>query len=180
MLCDICKKKEAKVYYTEIIQGKKKEQHLCEDCAAEHSAFRMMGQGQNNVFALGAMIAGMLQDPTQEETAATKNEDKCRTCGMSYEEFMKIGKFGCEDCYKSFGKTLAKNLRSIHGADAHTGKKPKNYVSEAARRLNEMSEVDKLSIKLQQAVEQEEYEEAAKLRDKIRELKAEASNKQSV
>lgn len=180
MLCDICKKKEAKIYYTEIIQGEKKEQHLCEECAAKNSAFKAMSPFAANMFSVGGMIFGMLSDPIQSETAAAKAQDQCPTCQMTYEEFLEKGKFGCEDCYKSFGKTLSKNLKSIHGAEIHTGKKPKNFISEMAKRLSEMSETEKLSIKLQQAVEQEEYEQAAKLRDQIRELKAKESKKQSV
>lgn len=170
MLCDICGKKEAKIYYTEIIQGKKKEQHLCEDCAAKNSSFPNFSKGDGNDITLGGMLFGLLDSLGKQQT----NElpiTKCKSCGLSYDEFLKQGKFGCADCYSSFGKVINKNFRSIHGADTHTGKKPKGYESVANRIIKELPEEEKLAIQLQQAIEQEEYEEAAKIRDRIRALK---------
>lgn len=172
MLCDVCKKNEAKIYYTEIINGKKTEQHLCEDCATKHSTFKTIGSIGNQEFSLGGMLFGLLENLNKsEETEVSGETSSCKTCGLTYEEFLKNGKFGCPNCYQSFGKVLNKNLRSIHGADMHTGKKPVGYISEATRLVNQLPELEKLSIQLQQAVEQEEYEEAAKLRDRIKELK---------
>lgn len=174
MLCDVCKKKEAKIYYTEIINGQKTEQHMCEECAAKQSTFQALSSIAHDKLNLPGMLFGMLDNNQKEET-----EDvalSCKRCGLTYEEFTKEGNFGCEECYKSFGKVLNKNLRSIHGADHHTGKIPKGYISEAQRLLNQLPESEKLSIQLQQAIEQEEYEEAARLRDRIKELKKGATN----
>lgn len=177
MLCDRCKKNEAKIYYTEIINGKKTEQHLCEECAAKHSTFQALnsiGKGEVN---LSGMLFGLLGNIQSTKETDKTPSNACKKCGMTYEQFTKDGQFGCEECYKCFGKVLNKNFRSIHGADTHTGKQPRGYVSEAKRIVDELSEIDKLSIQLQQAIEQEEYEEAAKLRDKIKELKKGANNK---
>lgn len=172
MLCDVCKKKEAKIYYTEIINGKKTEQHLCEDCATEHSTFKAISALSNQEVSLGGMLFGLLGNLNKtEEVEVSSEAPSCKTCGLTYEEFLKNGKFGCPNCYQNFGKVLNKNLRSIHGADMHTGKKPVGYISEAKRLVNQLPELEKLSIQLQQAVEQEQYEEAAKLRDRIKELK---------
>lgn len=171
MLCDICGKKEAKIYYTEIINGKKKEQHLCSDCASKNSSFLNFPQGDGNDLSLGGMLFGLLDSIGKQQNEEEIPITKCKSCGLSYEEFLKLGKFGCEDCYSSFGKVLSKNFRSIHGADTHTGKKPKGYESEMNRIVNELPEEEKLTIQLQQAIEQEEYEEAARIRDRIRELK---------
>jgi protein arginine kinase activator len=172
MLCDVCKKKEAKIYYTEIINGKKTEQHLCEECATEHSTFKAISALSNQEFSLGGMLFGLLGNINEtEETVVRSEVTSCKNCGLTYEEFLKNGKLGCSGCYQSFGKILIKNLRSIHGADMHTGKKPNGYISEAKRLVNQLPELERLSIQLQQAVEQEEYEEAAKLRDRIKELK---------
>ncbi len=172
MLCDVCKKKDAKIYYTEIINGKKTEQHLCEDCATEHSTFKAISALSNQEVSLGGMLFGLLGNLNKAEQVEANTEvSSCKTCGLTYEEFLKVGKFGCPNCYQNFGKVLNKNLRSIHGADVHTGKKPEGYISEAKRLVNQLPELEKLSIQLQQAVEQEEYEEAAKLRDRMKELK---------
>ncbi len=171
MLCDICGKKEAKIYYTEIINGKKKEQHLCSDCAGKNSPFLNFPQGEGKDFSLGGMLFGLIDSMGKQQNEEEIPITKCKSCGLSYEEFLKQGKFGCADCYSSFGKVLNKNLRSIHGADTHTGKKPKGYESEMNRIIKELPEQEKLAIQLQQAIEQEEYEEAARIRDRIRELK---------
>lgn len=172
MLCDVCGKREAKIYYTEIINGKKTEQHLCEECAAEHTSFRLKDPFSNKEFTLGGLLSGILD--SYNSTGKEKDEKQhvaCKTCGLTYEEFLQKECFGCKDCYHSFGKLLNKTFKRIHGAETHTGKKPKGYVSETNRILNELPEVDKLSIQLQQAIEQEAFEEAAKLRDRIRELR---------
>lgn len=171
MLCDVCQKNEAKIYYTEIINGKKTEQHLCESCAAKHSTFKAISALSKDDLNLSGMLFGLLGNVEKEEEKEDIPVKACKKCGLTYEEFTKDGLFGCDECYKSFGKVINKNLRSIHGADTHTGKQPKGYVSEAKRLVNELPEIEKLSIQLQQAIEQEEYEEAAKLRDKIKELK---------
>ncbi|ABX43814.1 UvrB/UvrC motif-containing protein [Lachnoclostridium phytofermentans] len=171
MLCDICGKKEAKIYYTEILNGKKTEQHLCSECAAKNSSFLNFPQGDGSDPTLGGMLFELLESIEKQQNEEEIPITKCKSCGLSYEEFLKQGKFGCADCYSSFGKVLNKNFRSIHGADTHTGKKPKGYESEMNRLINELSEEEKLTIQLQQAIEQEEYEEAARIRDRIRELK---------
>lgn len=178
MKCDVCKRKDAKIYYTEIINGKKTEQHLCEDCATEHSTFKAINALSNQEFNLGGMLFGLLGNMNKtEETEVSPEVSSCKHCGLTYDQFLKGGKLGCPICYQSFGKVLNKNLRSMHGADMHTGKKPVGYVSEATRLVNQLPELEKLSIQLQQAIEQEEYEEAAKLRDRIKELKKGAVGK---
>lgn len=175
MLCDVCNKRDAKIYYTEIVNGKKKEQHLCEECAAEHTSFKIKNPFTNKEFSIGGLLSGILESySTTENKEESSPEPVCKNCGMKYNEFLEHGKFGCSQCYQSFGKMLGKSFRTIHGADSHTGKKPKGYISETNRILNGLSEYDKLSIQLQQAIEQEEFEEAARLRDAIKALKKKA------
>lgn len=176
MLCNICQKREAKIYYTEIIKGEKKEQHLCEECAAEHTSF-VINSIQNNELFLGGLLAGLL------EGFHAKPEKKpaiiCSGCGMSQDTFFQLGHFGCLECYNSFGKNLPRLLRNIHGGDTHVGKIPKGYIrqeNKAPDKTTMLSEEDKMKFLLQQAIEKEEYEEAAKIRDSIRMLKKEASS----
>ncbi|MBO5197974.1 MAG: UvrB/UvrC motif-containing protein [Lachnospiraceae bacterium] len=178
MLCDICHKREARIYYTEIINGEKKEQHLCEECAAEHTSFSAGKLGGKGELTLGNLLSSLLQGFYNGETKKVENEDLvCPKCGTSFEEFSKTGLLGCADCYKSFGSAIKESLNKIHGSELHTGKRPKGYeqekAKEAEKRIQELSEIERLSIQLQQAIEQEEFEEAARLRDRIRELKAE-------
>jgi protein arginine kinase activator len=178
MLCDKCKKNEAKIYYTEIINGEMKEQHLCEECAAEYTSFQM-GNIMNQELTLGNLLSTILGNyygNTAQEAEQKEKEIQCDCCGMTYSEFMRIGKFGCDKCYDSFQKVLEKSIKSIQGSDTHIGKKPKGFESKTDKIIKELSEVDKLSIRLQDAIEKEEFEEAAKIRDKIRDLKKEEIN----
>jgi protein arginine kinase activator len=175
MLCDRCKKKNAKILYTEIIDGVKKEQYLCEDCAAGCTSFQMKKQLLDSELTLGDLLSTLLDNYTlaEDKTVGQKaSENICSSCGTTYEEFLQKGRFGCSECYQCFSKQLDKMLKEIHGADIHTGKRPKDFLS-ADSIKKDLSETEKLSIKLKDAIEKEEFEEAAKLRDMIRKLKKE-------
>ncbi|HPU62840.1 MAG TPA: UvrB/UvrC motif-containing protein, partial [Mobilitalea sp.] len=93
-----------------------------------------------------------------------------------YEEFLQRGRFGCAECYRSFHKELGKTLRGIQGAEVHTGKRPKGFLTSTDRMVQGLSEADRLALELQEAIEKEEFEEAARLRDLIRQLKREEAN----
>lgn len=179
MLCDKCKKNEAKVYYTEIINGEKTEQHLCEECATEFTSFQMNTPIMNQEITLGSLLSTILGNYYGNNTHGNEQTEKelhCEKCGMTYSEFMKVGRFGCSQCYDSFHKILEKSIKSIQGSEAHTGKKPKGFETKTEKLVKELPEIEKLSIRLQDAIEKEEFEEAAKLRDLIRELKKEEMN----
>jgi len=179
MLCDKCKKNQAKIYYAEIIDGEKKEQHLCEDCATEYTSFQIGTNNMNQELTLGSLLSTILGNyygNTTHETDHTEKELYCDGCGMTYSEFMSVGKFGCAKCYDSFEKVLENSIKSIQGSDTHTGKKPKGFETKTEKLVKELSEIDRLSIRLQDAIEKEEFEEAVKVRDKIRELKKEEIN----
>ncbi len=174
MLCDKCKKKEATIFYTEIVDGEKTEMHYCEDCAAECTNFQFKYIEHNKEISLGDLLSSILGNyysnpPVKEESKAAVIQ--CDKCGMTYDAFLQGGRFGCAGCYASFGKQLEKSLRQVHGASSHVGKRPKGFVSKTDKILSDLSEVERLSIQLQDAVEKEEFEQAAKLRDTIRALK---------
>lgn len=180
MLCGICKTKEARIFYTEVVNGEKKEQYLCEECAAKSMNFRLRAPFQGKEFSLGGLLSGLFEgEQPQEETKETGNTGigknlVCSDCGMTYEEFKEDGQFGCASCYQNFGRLLLRNIKNIQGSDVHTGKRPKNSSGQIARvpeEVPELSRLDRLTMQLQQAVEQEEFEMAASLRDQIRALK---------
>ncbi len=173
MLCDICKKREAKIFYTEIKNGEKQEQHLCEECATEYTPSLII----KNVSGLGGILSGLLLGAAGTHQEKQK-ETICPVCGLGYEEFLKQGRFGCAQCYHTFAPFLEKLLKNLHGADCHCGKHlKKNDLSiESTQKENHtqesnLSEIERLTLQLQQAVEVEEFEEAARLRDIIRDLK---------
>jgi protein arginine kinase activator len=159
MLCDICHKKQATVHLTEIVDDVMAELHLCEDCAREKS-IKMEQQ-----FSLADLIAG-LSDFNKTTPEAERVNVTCTSCGLTYENFRKNGRLGCSDCYTYFKKYLASLLKKIHGSNQHVGKVPVGLPGVAKAR----SELQELKARLQFLIETEAFEEAAKLRDKIREL----------
>ncbi|MDE6875228.1 MAG: UvrB/UvrC motif-containing protein [Lachnospiraceae bacterium] len=183
MLCGICKAREATVFYTEIVAGTKKEQFLCEECAAKSTSLRLKAPFGGEEFSLGGLLLGLFENGGSEkggkETAEeTERGLSCSGCGMTYAEFKEKGQFGCASCYKEFGRLLLRNMRNIQGSDAHTGKHPKNVVvhkvqapPKGAEEALALDETQRLVLQLEQAVEREEYELAAVLRDRIRERK---------
>jgi protein arginine kinase activator len=180
MLCDRCQKRDAKILYTEIINGVKKEQHLCEECATDYTSFQMEKPILNSELTLGDLLSTLLDNYTATDKMrydGIKPVITCSGCGTSYEEFKQKGRFGCSDCYKSFASQLGKTFRSIQGAEFHTGKRPKGYVTAASdKATKDFTEAQKLSLKLQEAIEKEEFEDAARLRDLIKQLKEETNN----
>lgn len=174
MKCNKCAKK-ATVHLTEIIDGKVMEMHLCEECARDQS------QHMEQQFGLADLLAGLTDFgkhvPDVQQAASVL---KCPACGMTYEDFRKFGRFGCAQCYVAFKVQLKTLLKKIHGSSVHLGKRPAREVplagpletasvAGAAPQPQPPREdtVDSLRARLQEAVEREDFEQAAALRDKI-------------
>ncbi len=168
MLCDICHKREATVHITEIINNKMTELHLCEECAKKKS-FQM-----EQHFGLADLLAGLsdFETPIEETKKSTL---KCPNCGLTYEEFRKIGRLGCSKCYTTFESNLKPLLKRIHRATKHVGSAPVKETGKVkktqAKVKSEESEINKLKEAMQIAIDKEEFEKAAEIRDKIKELK---------
>lgn len=179
MLCGICKAREATVFYTEIINGTKKEQYLCEECAAKSTSLRLKAPFGGQEFSLGGLLSGLFEGEEPKEDNGEQASDigkelVCSGCGMTYAEFKEHGQFGCASCYREFGRLLLRNMRNIQGSDVHTGKRPKNAAVRETVPQEEvpaLGETERLSMQLEQAIEREEFELAAALRDQIRERK---------
>ncbi|MCU0666858.1 MAG: UvrB/UvrC motif-containing protein [Candidatus Omnitrophica bacterium] len=165
MLCDICKKNQATVHLTEIINDQMSELHLCEHCAQEKS------HDMEQKFGLSDLLAGLVQP---EKITGEKESDvlRCPVCKLSYGEFKKIGRLGCANCYHTFKKYLAPLLKRIHGSSQHIGKKA--VVMELEKEETFKPQED-LRAKLQKAIENEEFEEAARIRDQIRQQEKNAN-----
>jgi protein arginine kinase activator len=159
MLCQACNKKTATVHVTEIIDNQPKEQHLCQGCAAKK---------QITSEALTVLLAGLLDI----EKTFKKKEGvllKCPACNLTQEDFKKTGKLGCSKCYETFYDILAPLLKKIHGTDQHKGKMPSKGM--VTTQLTE-NQIVMLKERLEVAVQQEKFEEAARLRDEIKNLQS--------
>ena len=159
MQCDICGKKKATVHLTEIVDEQMTEMHLCEDCAREKSV-QMEQQ-----FGLADLLAG-LSDFGKQVKSVEKVQLECTNCAMSYEDFRKFGRLGCSECYVSFRDQLGKLLKRIHGSSTHHGKVPRK-MSQAVKKT--IDDLDDLRAQLQMAIQAENFEKAAEIRDKIKE-----------
>jgi len=160
MVCNICGKNQATVHLTEIIDDQITELHLCEECAQKK------GAQMESHFGLSDLLAGLADLGTQFNKTKTDVKLKCPKCGLTYEDFKKVGRLGCGECYNAFREALVPLLKRIHGSTQHCGKSPKKI----AKTVKAKNDLEALKEKLQKAIQREDFEEAAKLRDKVREI----------
>jgi len=160
MQCDICGKKKATVHLTEIVDEQMSEMHLCESCAREKSV-QMEQQ-----FGLADLLAG-LSDFGKPVKDVEKVKLKCSNCGMTYDDFRKFGRLGCGDCYESFKGHLETLLKKIHGSNHHLGKAPLKIPQSEKDKIETLQD---LKSQLQRAIQVEDFELAAELRDKVRDI----------
>jgi protein arginine kinase activator len=156
MQCSICKEKPATVHLTQIVGDKMQKLDLCEDCAKTKGVNDPMFAPADVLLGLGA----------QEIEQAVGVDLKCPCCGFSQADFKKSGRLGCPECYKTFAEGLSGLLKTMHKGTRHTGKAP-----EALRASRENSDrLKTLQKKLNKAIELEDFEQAAQLRDEIKQL----------
>ena len=165
MLCSICKEKPATVHLTQIVGDKMQKLDLCEDCA------KAKGVNDPSGFALADLMLGL--GASQEiEQAAGGVETKCPRCGFTQADFKKSGRLGCPECYVTFAEGLSGLLKTMHKGTRHVGKVP-----ESLRKSRDFSDrMMALQKKLNKAVEDENFEEAALLRDEIKQMSAQIGN----
>jgi len=160
MTCEMCKKNEATVRYTEVVNKKVVKMNLCEECA------KKKGVTIQAPFSIADLLSGLADLGLRAEEDAKK---ACPGCGLSYIDFRKGGRLGCDRCYQVFEKSLQALLETIHKSTTHVGKVPVRMREEIGR----AERLKDLETRLCAAVGKEEFEEAAALRDKIQELKKE-------
>lgn len=179
MLCQNCGENDANVRYTQIMNGVKKEMFLCNNCS------KKLGIG-NFDFNMPINLSSFLGEFLDEEVSllpsfASPKKVVCEDCGMSYEEFIHTGKFGCEDCFEVFSDRIDSILRNIQGGNRHIGRSGRGKISSTKEKIEkkempetklaENSEIEVLNKKMKKAIEEENYENAAKIRDEIKKIK---------
>jgi protein arginine kinase activator len=161
LVCDNCGSTEAVVHLTQIVNNQMSTHRLCERCAAEKG---LESAPEPVNFPLTDFLAQMGSDTISDVGGAA---DSCSFCGLRFADFRETGRLGCPHCYETYAPQLQKLLRRVHGGTQHVGKiylPPDPSSSELERRL------DGLKRKLHRAVESEDFERAAELRDEIRQL----------
>jgi protein arginine kinase activator len=161
MLCTICKEKPATVHLTQIVGDKMQKLDLCEDCA------KTKGINDPTSFGLADLDLVLGLGASQQlEQAAGGVELKCPRCGFTQADFKKSGRLGCPECYVTFAEGLRGLLKTMHKGTRHTGKAP-----EALRATRENAGLLKtLQGRLAKAIKDENYEQAAQVRDEIKQL----------
>lgn len=161
MQCDECGENEAVIHLTQIMDNKMGTYHLCEACAAEKGLEPEPGVGN---FPLTDFLAQMGQEPKEPAHSAPL---ACDYCGLTLKEFKKTGRLGCSHCYVAFDDHLRGLFRRLHGGTQHVGKV---YLPPDPTEADRTEQLSRLRRKLDVAVEKEDFERAAQLRDQIREL----------
>ena len=154
--CDKCDR-PATVHMTEIVGGEKLEKHLCEPCAA----------AEGIAITANIPISKLLEDFVLQTADQAEPELTCDVCGMTFAEFRQHGHLGCPNDYDAFEPAMAGLLERAHdGATQHVGKVP----SRAGTDQKKQNALLRLRADLKKAVQAEQYEEAAALRDRIKEM----------
>lgn len=166
MLCPKCMQREANVFFTKIVNGKKEEIKLCEQCA------KGMGLlSQNGIMVeMSDFISDFIGKGFQARPLTSRLE--CPVCHTTIEQFARTSKFGCGECYNAFAPHLDSFMKEIQGTTAHTGKLPSRTKTE----IFEKRRLDELKQQLTKAISEERFEDAAKLRDEIKELSQHSDN----
>jgi len=168
MLCEYCNMKTATVILKQNVDGEMKSIHICSDCAAA------LGVSMNNIDVTGAMSDASDMDTFFASMFGKKGVNlksgtiACDFCGMTLTELQKTGKAGCANCYDVFGETMDSAIRHIHAASTHCGKVP----SSVDGQMSMTRKIEELKSRLNVAIQNEEYEQAAQLRDEIKALQA--------
>ncbi len=164
MKCDICNEREATVFLTQMFNNEIRKLHLCEKCA--------MASGLdlgNAMSVTDALLGGDVKKKSKQQSVSKAASKRCPVCKMSYEDFKKISRFGCAMCYETFSDEIENMLESMHRGVRHIGKKPSSQ-HHAKIRVGQKDSLEELKFRLQKAIDVEDYEKAASLRDLIREL----------
>ena len=169
MICDKCKKNPATVHMQQFILGAKAELHLCQECTLSFDT-PDIPLALESVFKgiLEQMQAKLISPNLQAQMPTTAPLMACASCGMTGDELKTSGKLGCRQCYYSFVGEMGAILKNVQGSTRHEGKFPKRLGKEILFKR----QTSDLRRQLSEAIQQENFELAAKLRDEIRTLEA--------
>lgn len=169
MLCQNCKKNEATTHIKRVINGEATQSHLCSACA--------QSLGYNNFFDdfsfnLPSLFSGFFEDsllPFGESRL-----DRCEVCGCCFDDIIKTGSVGCANCYDKFYSKLLPSIQRIHGKVKHAGSAPENIPEPTLPKEKTKEEkINDLENEMTKAVEEQNFERAAILRDEIKRMKGE-------
>ncbi|WP_042478559.1 UvrB/UvrC motif-containing protein [Bacillus ndiopicus] len=165
MICEHCKQRHASVTVTKVQNGQAVAKHYCEHCASKFHPFQT--DIQEEPVALHQLISNwfgvpMWKSTQTEEKKATQST--CPSCGFTYRQFLKQGKFGCTECYNTFRDQLPPVLSRLQAGTSHTGKSVVISMEQLKQKIEEIRQ------QMQHAIAEERFEDAAKMRDEIKSI----------
>ncbi len=163
MNCDSCHNANATIYLTQLVEGKMQKVNLCEQCADDKGVTDPTG------FALADLLEGTGTESINQPAIEAEGDEKCDFCGFTQTDFKKTGRFGCSQCYQVFRTGLDNLLEAMHRNTIHRGKSPENFIDPSPDSGSPLN-ISELHDLLDEAVNVENYEEAARLRDSIAKL----------
>jgi len=164
MKCDFCDKK-ATVFLTQLVEGQMKKVCLCDGCAKERGVTDPTGFSLADLL-LGGLPGGPGTAAVSSSASPVGNGKKCFTCGFTLEDLKRVRRFGCSDCYATFSEEVTQMVRGLHKGTSHIGKVPEGLMAVQFRN----QKIEELRSRLDLAIASESYEEAAGIRDEIRNL----------
>ncbi|MBA4032380.1 MAG: DNA helicase UvrBC [Planctomyces sp.] len=161
--CEQCSK-PAVLHITELHDGAVDAHHLCESCAKDY-----LSHGSEP--EVDEVESGLSQEDDLESDSSEsipEEQPPCPNCGITFKEFRSLGRLGCAHDYSHFREELSRLIENIHSEVQHVGKVPKRQPDASRQQFD----LIRLKLRLKEAVDEEQYEEAASIRDQIRRVEA--------
>jgi len=162
MLCTLCAKHQATQYFKGIVNNQPLKLRLCNACAKKRGLAAPLGEA---IFSLGDLVSALAAALSRGRLSAAA---ACQACGTTYAEFQRTSQLGCARCYKVFAPLIGPLLQRIQGGAQHIGKVAQSGLD----RSSFLKNLAQKKLELQQAVAREAYEQAAHLRDQIRDIES--------
>ncbi len=162
--CNVCGKKEATVKIVKVINGEQTVTHLCEECAKSHQDLNFSPVS----FNLSSLLTDFFGAESKNSMPKIYNSSalSCSKCGLTWNGFKSRSRLGCDECYNAFRKQLLPLIRRLHGTVEHQGQIPHSKKS----LIQKSKSLKRMRMKLQEAIVEERFEDAAKIRDQIKQI----------
>lgn len=170
MKCQKCGKNNADTHVKRVINGEFEEYHLCSECAKDLGYTNMFSDFANGFEKdFNSLLGSFFGNALPARTQATR----CEVCNTGYADIVRTGMMGCANCYNIFGEQLLPTIRRVHGNTVHCGKRSHKGIAKVEDvKENTTDKLTTLKSQLDKAIKEQEFEKAAELRDKIREMEA--------
>ncbi len=162
MLCSMCGKKPATTHIKSTVNGVTEQHYLCSDCARAYSA--------QNSMSLGSLIGSFFGETLKAQSLGDTRK-RCPECGICFDQIAESGKVGCDKCYETFLDQLLPSLQRMHGRSRHAGKAPASAADAPTQTAED--KLSSLKAQLEQAISEQNFEQAAILRDEIKNIESE-------